>query len=453
MKILIVGCGKVGRALASELSKEKHEIYLLDSDKEVLREVSTLIDCMGVIGQAASLSDLKSANVEECELMLAMTASDETNILSCLFAKKANPKIKTIARVRSTIYSNDLSYIRDELGLTMVVNPEEITAREIARTLRLPAAMKVETFSRSRVLMVSFELPQENVLVNKKVMEVSKISNLPILVIGIERGEEAIIPNGQNVLNAKDKVTIMGRPFEVAEFFEKINMIKRPVKEVFIAGGSRIAYYLAKNLIKTGIKVKIVEVDKDKCIRLAEDLPKAEIICGDATESGLLAEEGINDSDAFVALTGLDEENMLLSLYAKSTSDMKVITKVNHIAYDNVIAGLDLGLLVSPKEILTEQVIRYVRGFNNALTSANITTLYRIMNNKAEVLSFRILKESSITNKPIKEIATKDNLLIGAIIRDNQVIIPQGNDEIKLNDMVLVATSNLGLDDIEGILK
>lgn len=451
MKILIAGCGKVGKTLANELSKEKHEIYILDSNPIVVKEISTQIDCLGIIGQAASVTDLKDAGVEKCELLLAMTSSDETNILSCLFARKANPNIKTIARVRNPLYANDINYIRDELGLTMVVNPEEITAREIAKILRIPAAMKVETFSKSRVQMVSFELPEDNILVGKSVAEVSKIADTPILIAGVEDGQNAIIPNGATVLKAKNKVTVIGRTYAIAKFFEIIRIIKRPIKNVFIAGGSRIAYYLTKNLIRTGVDVTIIEIDREKCESLAESLPEANIVCGDATEANFMIAEGIEEADAFVPLTGVDEENLMLSLYAKTSSHLTVVTKVNHIAFDEVISKLNLGALISPKQILAEQIIRYVRGYNNAIASANITTLYRILNNKAEVLSFKICKKSHVTDKPLKDLKLKKDLLVCAIIRNEEVIIPQGNDQILLDDTVLIATTNLGLDDIEGI--
>lgn len=451
MKILIVGCGKVGKALANELSKEKHEIYILDSNREVVKELSTQIDCLGIVGQATSVADLKDAGAIKCELLLAMTSSDESNILSCLFARKINPNIKTIARVRNTLYANDINYIRDELGLTMVVNPEDITSREIAKILRIPSAMKVETFSKSRVQMVSFELPEDNILVGKSVAEVSKIADDPVLIAGVETKEEAIIPNGSTVLNAKNVVTVIGRSYAIAKFFEHIGIIKKPIKNVFIAGGSRIAYYLAKNLLNSGVEVTIVDINKEKCEMLAESLPEANIVCGDATEANFMVSEGIENADAFVALTGVDEENLMLSLYAKTSSNLTVVTKVNHIAYDEIIAKLDLGALVSPKQILAEQIIRYVRGYNNAIASANITTLYRILNNKAEVLSFKIFKDSAVTNKPLKDLKLKKELLVCTIVRNDEVIIPSGNDSILLGDTVLIATTNLGLDDIEGI--
>lgn len=454
MNILIVGAGKVGKTLAVELSKENHEIYVLDKNEEVLREVSTLIDCMGVIGEAASLTDLKQANVEKCDLLLSMTSSDEINILACLFARKANPGIKTIARVRNPLYANDINYIKEELGLTMVVNPEEITAREIAKIIRIPEAMKVETFSKSRVQMITLHLPKESKLVGKKVYEISNAYSDSILIVGIHRvSGEIIIPGGGDVIEEGDEITFLATPYDMASFFEKTQIVKKPVKKVMIVGGSSIAYYLAKSLSRSHLEVGIIDNNPKKCEELSEKLDNVVVICGDATEDNLLLEEGINDVDAFVSLTGVDETNVMLSLYASHAKDFKVVTKVNHINYDTVLSKLELGTVISPKQILADHIIRYVRGFSNAIGSSDIITLYRILNNQAEVLSFRINKESSVTNVSLKNLKFKNDVLIGSIIRNDKVIIPNGDTKIQINDQVLVVTKNLGLDKIEGIIQ
>lgn len=452
MKILIVGCGKVGRNIAEELAKEKHDLVVVDSNAELVQDVSTSLDVLGVIGDAASLSTLKEAGVEDADILLAITSSDEVNMLCCLFARKANPQIKTIARVRNPIYSKEVQYIKEELGLTLIINPEMATAREIARLIRIPAAMKVETFSRGRTELISFEVPSGNKLVNKKVSDISKSFDAKILIVGIERGEEAFIPNGSKVIEEGDIVSVIAMPSEMTKFFSSVELLLNPIKSIMIVGGSDIAYYLTLLLERSNIDVKIIDVDKARCEELADLLDNATIINGDASDTNLLIEEGIETTGAFVTLTNVDEENIMLSLYAQNTTNTKVITKVNHISYDSVMSKLNLGSVVYPKHITADNILTYMRGLT-ASKNSNVTSLYRIMNNKAEVETFKVKQESKVTNTPLKDLELVDNLLVCSIIRNDTVIIPSGNDEIKVGDLVLVVTTNLGLESIEGIVK
>lgn len=454
MKIIIVGCGKVGRNIAEELAKEKHDLVLIDSNNDILTSLSNSLDVLGVTGDAASLTTLKEAGVTECDLLLAVTSSDEINMLCCLFARKLNPSIRTIARVRNPIYSIDeLSYIKDELGLSMVVNPEMATAREIFRSLRFSQAVKVETFARGRVELVSFVLPEDSSFVNKTVAEVSKIFSSNVLFVGVERENEIIIPHGDTTLLAGDTISLIAKPNDMNSFFSYIGLVQNTVKSVMICGGSTIAHYLANILMKSNINVKIIERDKEKCNQLAELLPEAEIILGDATDNNVLIEEGIKDVDAFVSLTNVDEENVMLSLFAKSIANLKVITKINHISYDSVMHKLDVGSVVYPKHITADHIISYVRGLSNAYASSNITSLYRILNNKAEALSIKVVKENKITGKKLKDLNIIDNLLVCSIIRRNEIITPSGDDTIEVGDIVLIATSNIGIESIEEIVK
>ena len=452
MKIVVVGCGKVGRNIAEELVNEDHSITLVDSDSKVVQELSNSLDVLGVIGDAASLSTLKEANVEESDVLLAVTSSDEINMLCCLFARKANPKIKTIARVRNPIYSKEINYIKDDLGLTLIINPEMATAREIARILRFPAAMEVQTFSRGRVELASFVVTNNTKIVNKKIMDIAKIFNFNILFIGIERGEEAIIPHGDTVVLENDKLSVIGKPSELTNFFSYIDLLQNPIKSVMICGGGNVAYYIASTLIPSNIDVKIIERDKDKCEQLADLLPEATIINGDATDHSLLIEEGINEVDAFISSTNVDEENVMLSLYARTNSNIKVITKVNHISFDSVMNKLDVGSVIYPKHITANNIITYIRGLSDA-KSSNITALYRILDNKAEAMTFKIVKESKLTSKKLIDLNIIDNLLVCAIIRDDVVTIPSGQDQIQVGDIVLIATTNKGIETIEEIVK
>lgn len=452
MKILIVGCGKVGRNIAEELIQEGHNIVLVDSDSSIVQEVSNSLDVLGVIGDAASLDTLKEADVENSDVLLAVTSSDEINMLCCLFSRKVNPKIKTIARVRNPIYSKEITYIKDDLGLTLIINPEMATAREMARLLRFPQAMEVQHFSRGRVELTSFVVPDDNTIANKKVMDIAKIFNFSILFVGVERNDEVIVPHGDTIILPEDKVSIIGKPSEVTAFFSYIGLLQNPIKSVMICGGSTIAYYLASMLIKSKIDVKIIESNKEKCEQLADLLPEATIINGDATDHSLLVEEGVDLVDAFISLTNVDEENLMLSLFAQNSTEAKVITKVNHIELDSVMNKLDVGSLVYPKYITADNIITYVRGLSNA-KSSNITALYRILDNKAEAMTFKIVKESELTAKKLMDLKIIDDLLVCAIIREDDVIIPSGQDQICVGDIVLIATTNKGIDTIEEIVK
>lgn len=453
MKIIIVGCGKVGRNIAEELVKEKHNIVLIDSDADLVEEVSNSIDVLGVVGNGVSMSVLKEAGIEDADILLAVTNADEINLLCCLFAKKINKDCKTIARVRNPIYNEEINYIRDELGLTMTINPEMITAREMSRLIRWPNALQVESFEKGRVELISFAVNDNNKLVGKSVKDIMAASRVQVLFVGVERGEEAIIPHGDTVIEKGDKVCIASTPEAVSAFLNDLGIYQSPIKSIMIAGGSKIAYYLSVILQKQKIKVSIIDKDKKRCEELADLLPKATIINGYASDDNLLVEEGLLDSDCFCSLTGVDEENVFLSMYAKSINkDCKVITKVNHISYDGVLSNLDVGALVAPKKITAANIVSYVRGISNAKGN-DVETMHRILNNKAEALSFRIIEKTRIIGVPFESLHIKDNLLIASIVRGNDVIVPTGKTTMEVGDIVLVVTSNPGLSAIEGIIK
>jgi len=452
MKIIIVGCGKVGKNIALELAKEDHNLVLIDNDPEVVSSLSNQLDALGVVGDGVSLSVLKNAGVESADVLLAVTSTDEANVLCCLFARKANPSIKTIARVRKPVYSKEIPLIKDELGLTMIINPEMATAREMARLLRFPAATKVETFSRGRVELVSFEVTKENVLTEKKIADVAHIFKKQILIMGIERKGEAFIPRGNSVIEEGDIVSIIAEPAVVTSFFSYMGLLSNPIKSVMIAGGSTIAYYLSTLLLNAGIDIKIIDQDKAKCEELVEKLPKATIIYGDAADKNLLKEEGVEKSDAFVSLTNSDEENVMLSLYVRNVCDAKVITKVNHISMGSVISKLDIGSIVYPKHITADNIITFVRGLA-ASKSSDIISLYRVLNEQAEVITFKIKQDSKLTKSPLSNLKLIDNLIICSIVRNDQVIIPSGDVQIQVGDTVLVATTNKGIESIEEILQ
>lgn len=450
MKILIVGGGKVGKTLANQLNKEGHDIVIVDTNAEIVESISNSLDIMGIVGNGASYSVQKEAGIEEADLLLAVTSSDELNLLCCLIAKKAGD-CHTIARVRNPIYNNEIGFIREELGLSMIINPEQAAAEEIARLLRFPSAIKIESFAKGRVELMHVEIPEKSILDHRKIMDIVSMLHCDVLVCGVEREDEVIIPNGHFVLQAKDKISIIASAKEAMNFFKKTGILSNQVKNSMIVGGGTVAYYLTEKLLEMGIQVKIIEKSKERCEQLSELLPSAILINADASNQEVLMKEGIEHTESFVALTNMDEENIMLSLFSKAKSKAKLVTKVNRIAFDEVVDHLDLGSLISPKNITANNILQYVRAMQNAAGN-NVDALYQILGGKAEALAFKIQKESAVVNIPFAQLNCKSNLLVCCIIRKNKVIIPRGNDMIKLNDQVIIVTTNTGLNDIQDIL-
>jgi len=450
MKIIIVGSGKIGKSTAEALIKEGHDIVLVDKNANKVEEVSSELDCLGIIGNGASFDTLIDAGIKDADVLIATTEADELNLLCCLFAKKAG-NVKTIARVRNPIYKDEIRYISDELGLAMIINPEEASAKVIANLIRFPNAIKIDSFEGDKLEILSFIVNKDSILNNQRIMDIMPSISKDALIVGIERDNQAIIPNGHTVIYENDKLSVCIDPKKANDFFKKVIKLEDKVNNVFIIGGSNTAYYLSKILLASGLNVAIVDEDKKRCLELVELLPKAKIINADATNESALVEEGIKDADAFIALTGMDEENIILSLYAKNYTDAKVITKVNKLTYDDFVGKLDLDSIIVPRMITAESIVRFVRAMDNS-SDNEIISLYKILNGKAEALSFKIKEDSEITSKTLLDLRFKDNLLIGAIIRDRKVITPSGKDMIKKGDSVVVVTTHLGLKDISDIL-
>lgn len=452
MNIIIVGCGKVGQKLAMQLSREEeHNITVIDIRKGAVEDTTQRYDIMGMVGSGANIDTLLEAGALEADILIAVTGSDEVNLLSCLMAKKLG-NCKTVARVRKPEYRKALPLFKEDLGLAMIINPEQAAAREIARVLRFPSAIQIDTFAKGRVEILKLKIPQGSVLDKLKIVDIGAKLNCDILVCGVERGEEAFIPNGNFELCAGDYISIVASIENGMYFFKKAGIKTNRVKDVMIVGGGNTAYYLASQLIKTGMDVKIVEKDAARCDELCDILPNATIINGDATEKRILLEEGLTQAGAFVSLTNMDEENIMLSLYAKSQTGGKIITKINRIEYDNVIESLELGTTVYPKDITAEYIVRFVRATYNSLES-NIETMHLVLDGKAEALEFRIKENSPVVNMRIDSLNLKDNILIACITRGMNVIIPRGYDSILPGDTVIVVTGNEGYTDIKDILK
>ena len=452
MSIIIVGCGKVGHTLTEQLVREGHDITVVDVSERVIRDVTEVFDVMGICGNGASLSVLEEAEVRKADLLIAVTGSDELNLLCCTIAKKAGKDMAVIARVRNPDYAEELPYLRQQLSLSMIINPELEAAREIARMLSRPQALTVSAFAKGHAELVRFKIPAGNVLSGLNLIQVSQILQFAFLVCAVERDGQVTIPSGSFKLHAGDDITFIASSRDVHRIFEGIGMRSQAVRSCMIIGGGKSSYYLAKQLLEQRMEVKIIESRRERCKQLSDELPGALIICGDGGDEELLREEGIETAEAFVPLTGLDEENILLTLYARQrVPGLKTITKINRITFNDVIDGLELGSVVYPKYITSEAIIAYVRARHNSMGS-NVETVYHMFDNRAEAVEFLIGKDAPVVGVPLMELRLKDHMLVACINRGGRIIFPRGQDAMQPGDRVIVVTTHLGLGDISEIL-
>ena len=448
MKIVIVGDGKVGHALSEQLSGEGHDIVIIDNRADKARYTDTRLDVVAVQGNGASYAVQQEAGVQDADILIAATSADEVNMLSCLVAKKLGAR-NTIARVRNPEYAQQLVLMREDLGLSMAVNPELAAAVEIARILGFPSATRIETFGGGRVELYEFQLPQDTPLHDLPLFRLYTAHKLKVLVCVVQRGGEVSIPSGDFVLQRGDVLNITATRTQIQEFCRVAGIATHRVHTVMIVGGSRIAYYLTRQLQNMGIQVKIVERDHARCLQLCEAFPQTVIIEGDAGDYAMLEEEGLPETDAFVALTGNDEENILLSLSA-STQGVKVVTKVNRDGLTGLAAKLQLGSIISPKHITANNIVQVVRAMENSQGS-NVETLHRLVDNTVEALEFRIVPGFDRAGVPLKDLTFQPGLLVACILRGAGVIIPDGNDTIEVGDSVVVVTTHHYMDDISDI--
>lgn len=451
MKIIIAGCGKVGYALAEQLNEEGHEIVVIDIDEKKVFNCSNSIDIMGVVGNGTSYRVQEEAGIAEADLLIAVTGKDEINLLSCLIARKAG-HCQTIARVRNPEYYNEIKFIQDELGMAMAINPEFAAAEEIARLIQFPSAEEIDSFVSGNVDLVTVKIPQGSRLHNAKVMEFPSIISKDVLICIVKRKSEVIIPNGNTVLLEGDEISLVMPMANNAEVLRKIGVQKKPIRDVMIAGGSMISYYLAQKLVQQKICVKVIEKSLEKCHWFTDLLPQALVIHGDATDKQVLLEEGINRMDAFVALNDIDEANIVQALYAEKFPGLKIVTRISKSTLEEVIEDMEIGSVVCPKNITAENIIRYVRSMQNSLGS-NVQTLYRMIDNKVEALEFIVKGDCKVIGKPLYTLKLKKQLLLASIYRDNQLIIPGGKDMIQAGDSVIVVTTHKGLNNLDDILS
>ena len=440
MRIVIVGDGKVGFSLAKNLSQEEHDIVVIDSNPEALQEALEALDIMVINGNGAVLQIQKEADVEHSDLFIAVTSYDEINILCCVLAKKLGCP-HTVSRVRNTDYREQLLLLRSELGLSMTVNPEFSAAREIFRLIQFPSFIKLDSFARSRVELVEIAIKENSKLIDKRLDQLYDLLKMKLLVCVIERNNEVIIPTGNTVLKCGDKITVTAPVTNLAKLVKKLDISKQKIKNAIIVGGSTIAEHLAQQLINSGVSVKIIEQDEERCRELALKISDAVIIHGDGTKQDLLLEEGIADTDAIISLTNIDEENLIVSMYADHLNVPKVITKIDRSEYSHIFADKGIGSVVCPKLLATAEIIRFVRAMNNSEGEDSILTLHRLVDDKVEALEFIAKNNTRNLGVPLSDIKFKQNLLVATISRGNKIIIPQGSDVIKAGDKVVIVTA------------
>ena len=452
MRIIVVGCGKIGTTIVSNLADEGNDVVAVDTQPQVIAEVTDLYDVMGLCGNGADSDILIEAGADKAELFVAVTDSDELNMLSCFLARGMGAK-QTIARIRNPEYNdNSLIFLKQQLGLSSSVNPELITAREIYNIIRFPSAVNVETFTGRNIEMVELRLREESALNGVRLMDMRKLFDSKVLVCAVQRNEEIFIPDGTFELKSGDKIGVTAAPGELQKLMRNLGVLQKRAHSIMIIGASRISYYLAKMLLASGFEVKIIDHDREACTKFSDLLPGVVMICGDGTSQEVLLEEGINSTDAFVSLTGMDEENILISIFAASHDVAKVIAKVNRQELASMAEKLGLECVVSPQRFVADVLSRYARALKNSLGS-NVETLYKIMDGKAEALEFKVQPEFEYANVPLKEMTFKRNILIAGITRGRKTIIPTGDDVIQAGDRVIVLAAGHMLNDLSDIVQ
>lgn len=452
MKIIIAGCGKIGITLVENLVNEGHEVVALDSNPDAITDITNVYDAMGVCGSATDCDTLAEAGVEKADLFVAATDADELNMLSCFLARRMGAA-HAIARIRKPEYNDqNLGFMRQQLDLSMSINPEQLAAQELFKVLKLPSAMTVETFSRRNFEMVELRLRPESPMDGLSLSELRKKYAAKFLVCVVQRGEEVYIPDGNFVLRAGDRIGVTATPTEIHRFLRMVGVMQKQAKSVMILGASRMAYYLAKMLLDNGTTVKIIDQDRDRCRQFCDLLPGATMIHGESIQQELLQEEGIGSVDAFVALTGIDEENILMAFYANAQNVPKVVAKINHNELAAMADNLGLDCIISPKKVVVDVLLRYVRALENSI-GGQVETLYKLMDGRAEALEFKVQADFEALQIPLKVLALKKDILIAGIVRGRKNIIPSGEDVILAGDRVIILAAGRAVSTLSDILE
>ena len=452
MYIIIVGCGSEGSRIEKQLCNEGYDVTVIDNNPNKLRAVSDGMDAMAMVGDGTSYTTLKEAGIESADVLIAVTDSDEKNLLCCVIGKRTG-NLAAIARVRNPVYSNERDFLQKGFGLAMLINPESAGAEEMGRIFRFPSAIDIETFAKGKIELLTVRIPEKSLLAGKPLTYIHQKLRTDVLVAVVRRKGQVIIPSGDFVIEAGDLVSVIAEHEQAHEFFRKIGIETHRVRDVLIIGGGKMTYYMAKNLAASGIGIKIIEKDLKRSEVLSELLPDAEIICGDGTDEDLLLEEGIEKVDGVAAVTGMDEQNIMLTLFARSQSDnVKTVTKVGKLSFTKVIDSLDLGSVVNPKETTAEYIIQFVRSMRASMGS-NVENLYKIANGEAEAIEFHVTEKTRAVSIPLVKLNTKKNILIGKIFRNGRAFTPTGHDSIEVGDsVILVVLSKDKIRDLDDIL-
>jgi trk system potassium uptake protein TrkA len=451
MKIIIVGCGKIGKSMISSLTSEGHDLTIVDKNSVVLNETADTFDVIGVCGNAVDCDTLMEADVKNADLLVSVTDSDEVNMLTCHLARNLGVK-HSVARIRNPDYNdNDLSFLRQHLNISISINPELLVAEEINNILQLPSAVRVERFSRRNIEMVQIIIPKGSSLSGLNLIKMREKYRANYLICTVQRNNQVFIPDGRFELQDGDKIGIVAEHGETKKLLNMLGLLRKQAKSVMILGGSKPAYYLAKKLISLGVDVKIIEKKLQTCEFLASEIPEAVIIHGDGAQQELLLEEGISNMDAFVSLTGMDEQNIMLSIFASMQNVPKVVAKINRDELLTMAENLGVETIISPSHLSTNVIARYARALKNTKGS-NVETLYKLLDGRAEALEFIVANDSKTIGIPFKNIKLKSNILVAGITRDTQIIIPSGNDMILAGDRVIVIAAEQRLNDLDDIL-
>ncbi|MBQ8689296.1 MAG: Trk system potassium transporter TrkA [Clostridia bacterium] len=451
MRIVIIGFGSIGKAILKAIAVDDHTITIIDENKDVIESAIEKYDVFGVAGNGACVDIQKEAKIKGADLVIALTQSDELNVFACLVAKKAGVK-NTVARVRNPHYSKQIMDMKDELGISMIVNPEKDTATEILNMISLPSIMQAEYFARGKVMLAEIVVEKKCSLIGETLISMNRRFATRVLVCAVQRDDEVIIPTGNFMFCEGDRVYFTSDAASLRSFLTEINLVNSPLKNIMIVGGGRIGFYLAEELSRKKHNIKLIESNKEEAERLAETLPRVTVIHGNGTRHDLLLEEGIEAMDAFVALTNIDEENLVVSMFANKMNVKKTITQIKSDDLYDILGELGIENNVSPQEIVANRIISYIRALANNRGS-NVLTLYRLVNNQVEALEFSAKKQEKFYNKPLRELKIKENCLIACIIRENEVIIPDGSSTIMLGDNVIVVTAHKNFDDLTDILE
>lgn len=451
MKIVIIGLGTIGNTILKSLSGKEHTITLIDENKDRIEELIEKYDVQGVVGNGACLDIQREAGMKEADVAIALTKGDELNVFACLVAKKLGVK-NTVARVRNPEYRRQILEMKDELGISMIVNPEQDMATEIFNLINLPEIAKVEHFAKGRVLLVEIVAQQGCALVGETLISIGRKLKSKVLICAVKRGDDVIIPSGHFMIREGDRIHFTSDAKSLRDFLAEIRIVRSPLKSIMIVGGSKVGYYLADELSKKKYNIKLIESDAATAEELADSLPRVTVIHGNGAQHDLLIEEGIEAMDAFVALTDIDEENMIVSMFANKMGVKRTITQIKSDDLYGMLAELGIHNNVSPKDIVANRIISYIRALENTRGS-NVLTLYRLVNNRVEALEFLAKRQEKIYDKPLRELKIKNDCLIACIIRDTKVIIPDGNAHIQLGDNVIVVTTHKDFDDLTDIFE